>query len=376
VSRPHVAVVFGTRPEVIKLGPVIEELRRIPGEFRVTTIASGQHREMLEQALAFFGLVPDVSLRIMQDNQQLGTVTVRALDRMGRALDELRPDALLVQGDTTTAFGAALAAYYRRVPVGHVEAGLRSRDRFNPYPEEANRQMIGALAEWHFAPTARARSNLLNEGVATDRVFVTGNTVIDTLARVMAREGSALPAEVAGVDLAGARRLVLVTCHRRESFGPGFSSILAAVRAVVEKNPDVMVVYPVHPNPNVHRVAHEILGAVPRVHLVPPVDYRAFLALMKRAHVILTDSGGVQEEAPFLRKPVLVLRTTTERPEGLDAGVARLVGTDPGVIAGETQRLLDDPEAYRTMAHGASPYGDGHAAERIVQILRARVQAG
>jgi UDP-N-acetylglucosamine 2-epimerase (non-hydrolysing) len=369
----HIAVVFGTRPEVVKLGPVIQELRRAPQVFRVTVVATGQHREMLRQALTFFDIVPDVGLDIMRPDQDLFTLTARALNELRDLFDSARPDLVMVQGDTTTAFAAALAGYYARIGVAHVEAGLRSGDLSNPYPEEGNRRMISSLADWHFAPTAVAEAHLRGEGVPADRVFVTGNTVIDTLAHVLERRASLLPDTVEGLELAALPpRVLLVTCHRRESFGEDLRRIFAGLRRIVEKNPDVAIVYPVHPNPNVEGAARALLHDVPRIHLLPPVDYEAFLALMRRAHLILTDSGGVQEEAPFLNTPVLVLRTVTERPEGVAAGVARLVGTDTDQIVAETQRLLDDAAAHSEMARSVNPYGDGRAAERIVAVLRDR----
>ena len=369
----HVAVVFGTRPEVVKLGPVIQELRRAPDLFRVTVVATGQHREMLRQALTFFDIVPDVGLDIMRPDQDLFTLTARALSELRGLFDGTRPDLVMVQGDTTTAFAAALAGYYARIAVAHVEAGLRSGDLGNPYPEEGNRRMISSLAGWHFAPTTVAEAHLLGEGVPADRVFVTGNTIIDALAHVLERRGSLLPETVEGLELAAlSPRVLLVTCHRRESFGEDLRRIFSGLRRIVEKNPDVAIVYPVHPNPNVEGAARGLLQGVPRIHLLPPVDYEAFVALMRRAYLILTDSGGVQEEAPFLNKPVLVLRTVTERPEGVAAGVARIVGTDTDQIVAETQRLLDDAAAHAEMARSVNPYGDGRAAARIVGVLRDR----
>lgn len=361
--KKRILAVVGTRPEAIKMAPVILALREADwAEVRV--LATAQHRQMLDQVLDVFGIAPDIDLNIMQPNQTLPELTARLLSRLDPVLAEEAPDAVLVQGDTTTVMTVALAAFYRRIPVGHVEAGLRTGDIDNPFPEEMNRVLAGRLARWHFAPTETARANLLREGFADSAIEVTGNTVIDALMQVSRRE---LPTPIA---LPEGQRLVLVTAHRRENFGAPFASILAAIRELVERHPDIHVLYPVHPNPNVALPAHDALSGHPRITLCPPLDYLPFVAAMKQATLILTDSGGVQEEAPALGKPVLVMRGETERPEAVEAGVVRLVGCDYQTILTEAGRLLDDPTAYAAMAKGVSPYGDGHAAERIVDLLR------
>lgn len=353
----------GTRPEAIKMAPVILALKEQPwAEVRV--LATAQHRHMLDQVLNFFGIEPDIDLNIMRPNQSLTTLTARLLLDLDVVLRAEKPDAVLVQGDTTTVMTVALACFYHRIPIGHVEAGLRTWDMQNPFPEEANRVIAGKLARWHFAPTEGSRQNLLDEGVPDAEIVVAGNTVIDALLMAAAKD-----LEIA-VPLDPSKRLVLVTSHRRENFGEPFRNICRAFRTLAEANPAVQFLYPVHPNPNVKDVAHEFLAGLPNFMLCDPLDYAPFIAAMKRAYIILTDSGGVQEEAPALGKPVLVLREETERPEAVDQGVVKLVGPNYQSIVQETQRLLDDEDAYRAMARGVSPYGDGHAAERIVGVLR------
>ena len=322
---------------------------------------------MLGQVLDFFGLRPDYRLGVMLAGQSPSQVAARILERLPAVLTETRPAAVLVQGDTTTTFAAALAAFYAGVPVGHVEAGLRTWRKDSPFPEELNRQMTTLLTEWHFAPTGWARDNLLRAGVPAEKVTVTGNPVVDALQWIAARRGAA--AGPALPTVAG-RRLLLVTAHRRESFGAPFIELCQGLRDLVLRNADVELVYPVHLNPNVQQPVREILGGVERVHLLPPVDYLTLVALLQRAHLVLTDSGGIQEEAPSLGKPVLVLRETTERPEGIDAGTAKLVGTSRARIVAEAERLLHDPEAYGAMARAHNPYGDGKAGERICEVLR------
>lgn len=371
-----VLVVFGTRPEAIKLAPVVLALRRrVPVKVCVTA----QHRQMLDQVLQAFAIQPDFDLDLMQANQDLFDITANALLALRGVLKSERPQLVIVQGDTSTTFAAALAAFYAHVGVGHVEAGLRTNDKARPFPEEINRRLTSSLADWHFAPTAWARQNLLAEGVASDRIFVTGNTGIDALLAIVDNiESGTIRAPVLS-DLEariGAHRLILVTGHRRESFGAGFERICAALREIVESQPDVVVVYPVHLNPHVQEPVHRLLGDLRRLVLIAPLDYVPFVALMRRAEIILTDSGGIQEEAPSLGKPVLVMRETTERPEGVEAGVARLVGTDVRRIVDTVSTLLTDRTAYAAMATRMNPYGDGHAAERIAahvdQILRER----
>lgn len=358
----RILAVVGTRPEAIKMAPVIRALRSEPwAEVRV--LATAQHRQMLDQVLDAFAIVPDVDLDIMAPDQTLPELTARLLSRLDAVFARERPDAVLIQGDTTTVMTAAMAAFYRHIAVGHVEAGLRTGDLQNPFPEEMNRIVAGRLSRWHFAPTAGARDNLLREGFDPASVHVTGNTVIDALLEVVQREVP-LPVEVPE-----GRRMLLVTAHRRENFGAPFREVCEAVRDIADRHADVHVVYPVHPNPNVSGPAHEILSGHARIVLCPPLDYLPFVAAMKRAHLILTDSGGVQEEAPALGKPVLVMRQETERPEAVEAGVVKLVGPVREAIVAEASRLLDDPEAYARMARGVSPYGDGRAAGRIVDIL-------
>ena len=360
--KQRILCVVGTRPEAIKMAPVILALKKTSWA-RVRVLATAQHRQMLDQVLAFFDITPDIDLNIMRPNQALTTLTARLLLELDDVLRAEQPDVVLVQGDTTTVMTVALACFYHRIPIGHVEAGLRTGDIQNPFPEEANRVIAGRLARWHFAPTETSRQNLLGEGLPADQVHVTGNTVIDALLMTAARELDV------GVELDASKRLVLVTSHRRENFGEPFRSICRGLRTLAERHPDIEILYPVHPNPNVHDVAHEMLGSVSNIRLCSPLDYAPFIAALKRAYLVISDSGGVQEEAPALGKPVLVLRDETERPEAVEMGVVRLVGPHEERIVTEAQRLLDDPAAYRSMARGVSPYGDGKAAGRIVEIL-------
>ncbi len=356
----RILFVFGTRPEAIKLAPVIEELRRDPASFDVRVCVTGQHREMLAQVLDLFGIAPDIDLALMQHDQSLTDIAARVLVAMRGVLEEVAPRLVIVQGDTTTAMAAGLAAFYARVDVAHVEAGLRSGDLDAPWPEEANRRLLSVVTRFHFAPTEDAREQLLREG-AKD-VFVTGNTVIDALLRVRDVE---LP------FLSPGRRLVLVTGHRRENFGEGLESICHALADLVRDFDDVEIVYPVHLNPNVRQPVHAILGGHERVQLLDPVDYPTFVTLMKRATLILSDSGGVQEEAPSLGKAVLVMRDTTERPEAVRAGTVRLVGTSRERIVAEAGALLRDPAKLAEMAQVRHVFGDGHAARRSADLLRA-----
>lgn len=355
--------VIGTRPEAIKMAPVILALKKEPWA-NVRVLATAQHRHMLDQVNSFFDIEPDIDLNIMRHNQSLTTLTARLLFELDDVLQAEKLDAVLVQGDTTTVMTVALACFYHHIPVGHVEAGLRTWDMQNPFPEEANRVIAGKLARWHFAPTEGSRQNLLKEGVPDTEIIVTGNTVIDALLMSASKDLQL------GIELDPNKRLVLVTSHRRENFGEPFRNICRALQTLAEKNPDVQFLYPVHPNPNVKDVAHEFLAGLHNFTLCEPLDYAPFIAAMKRAYIILTDSGGVQEEAPALGKPVLVLRDETERPEAVEQGVVKLVGSNYERIVQEAQRLLDDETVYKAMAHGVSPYGDGHAAERIVKTLR------
>jgi UDP-N-acetylglucosamine 2-epimerase (non-hydrolysing) len=365
-GRRRLMIVLGTRPEAIKLAPVILGARERPEDFETVVVATGQHRELVDQVLGLFDLAVDVSLAIMQPDQRLAYVTGAVLDGVGRAVREWRPDRVVVQGDTTTAFAGALAAFYERVPVAHVEAGLRTYDRGHPFPEELNRRLISHIADDHFAPTAAARQNLLSEGVPAERIRVTGNTGIDALLLTLARHGGHR-------DLARrAGRTLLLTAHRRENHGAPLEAICRAVQALLDAFPDLRVVWPVHPNPRVSETVRARLGGHPRAELCAPLDYRAFVLAMSEADVILTDSGGVQEEAPSLGKPVLVLREATERLEGVAAGTARLVGTDERAIVEETSALLLHGDRDWRITRGRNPYGDGQAAGRILSALAGR----
>jgi UDP-N-acetylglucosamine 2-epimerase (non-hydrolysing) len=365
--RLRVLSIFGTRPEAVKMAPVI---RRLAAEPRVESVVcvTAQHREMLDQVLDLFSIRPDFDLDLMRPDQPLAELTAALFTGLDPVLREARPDWVLIQGDTTSAMAASLLAYYHRARVGHVEAGLRTGDKWQPFPEEINRRVAGAIADLHFAPTQWARQNLLHEGVSPERVIVTGNPVIDALQDVAARPYDVTRGPLATIPWE--RRVILVTAHRRENFGRPLENIFTALRTLAETYPkDIHLVYPVHLNPNVRGPAHRLLGNLPNVSLIEPLDYLPMVHLMKRAYLVVTDSGGLQEEAPALGTPVLVLREVTERPEAIEAGTARLVGTDPARILSETRRLLDDPAARQAMAHAANPYGDGHAAERIVEAL-------
>ncbi len=372
----RISVIFGTRPEAIKLAPVALALKADPA-FECSTCATGQHREMLDHALEAFGIRPDADLDLMRPGQTLAGLTARAVEALNAYLIELKPDLVLVQGDTTTVLCAALASFYNRVPVGHVEAGLRTGNMFSPWPEEANRTLTSRLAALHFAPTERARRNLLAEGIPPDIILVTGNTVIDALIMAIEkiRRNPALAETSATVPFLRdrSRRLVLITGHRRENFGAGFEAICRAISRLADMFKDVLFVYPVHLNPNVRGPVERILGGAGRenVRLIEPLPYFPFVGLMERAALILTDSGGIQEEAPSLGKPVLVMRDTTERPEAVEAGAAKLVGADTDAIVSETARLLNDGAAFPATARSANPYGDGKAAVRIVEACRA-----
>ena len=373
--RNKVIVVIGTRPEAIKLAPVVLELQRNPAHFETQICVTGQHREMLDQMLRVFGLRPDHDLAVMKSGQDLTGVTAACLTGLDQVFRQERPALVLVQGDTTTTFAAGLAAYYHHIPVGHIEAGLRTGKKFDPFPEEINRRLTTHLSDFHFAPTDVARQNLLLEGVKPEDISVTGNTVIDALLLTQARLAEEPGMSVDGLDPTDESRVILVTAHRRESFGLPFRRICEAIRAIAERRPDVLVVYPVHLNPNVQRPVREILDGVTNVKLLPPLDYVSFVACMQRAYILLTDSGGIQEEGPSLRKPVLVMRETSERPEAIAAGTALLTGTDPEAIVGAVSSLLDDPARYKQMTSRPNPYGDGHAAERVVQFLISRMSS-
>lgn len=368
--RRNVLVVFGTRPEAIKLAPLVRELRRHP-QFRTRVCATAQHRQMLDQVLRLFDITPEYDLHVMRPGQSLEDVTSRVLTGMRDVLAKERPDMVLVQGDTTTTFATSLACYYQQIPIGHVEAGLRTGNKYSPFPEEINRVLTTRLAEVHFAPTNESRRNLVKEGVNPLSVHVTGNTVIDALLHVrrrVVRESQAYRRMFPGIDFS--KRLILVTGHRRENFGEGFRSICEGIGEIAGRNPDVEVVYPVHLNPNVQTPVRELLSRYSNVHLLDPVDYDPFVFLMNESYLILTDSGGVQEEAPSLGKPVLVMRNHTERPEGVKAGTVRLVGTDKRRIVREIRRLLNDRSHYNRMSRAHNPYGDGKSCARIARILK------
>lgn len=367
-----ILVLLGTRPEVIKLAPVISALRRNTPQFETVVCATGQHREMFTQAMDGFGLKEDINLGLMTPNQTLAGMTSLAISAIDKTLDQVKPDAVIVQGDTTSAMCGALCGFYRNLVVGHVEAGLRTGDVYSPFPEEANRCVIGKVANLHFAPTQLSADNLLREGVPSSRVHVTGNTVVDALQWMRTRLPSAAPGEIPPhvATAIGQHRLLLVTGHRRESFGSGMASMCGALRRLADRFPDSAIVYPVHLNPQVQTPVRAILADHPRIHLLPPVSYGSLLWLMERATLILSDSGGVQEEAPSFGTPLLVLRDTTERPEVIDAGCAELVGTDEARILNAATRLLTDSAAYSAMANRANPFGDGLASERIVAALQ------
>lgn len=379
-------LVFGTRPEAIKMAPLVKAFQAASDSFRTLVCVTGQHREMLDQVLHIFDIQPDYDLNIMKQGQDLYDVTSRVLLGLREVLKEARPDVVLVHGDTTTSTAAALAAFYAQIPVGHVEAGLRTHNIYSPWPEEMNRQLTGRMATWHFAPTPLSRQNLLAENVAEAQITVTGNTVIDALYWVVdkikhdASLSQQLDAELqrAGYDverLSGGRKLVLITGHRRENFGDGFIHMCTAIKDLTQRYPQVDFVYPMHLNPNVRKPIHEVFGqdlsGLGNMFFIEPLEYLSFVHLMEKSHIVLTDSGGIQEEAPGLGKPVLVMRDTTERPEALTAGTVKLVGTDYDKIVSAVSTLLDDEAAYAVMSHAVNPYGDGKACGRIVDTLRA-----
>lgn len=396
----RVLLVFGTRPEAIKMCPLVKEFQKHPESFETVVCVTGQHREMLDQVLQIFDVKPDYDLNIMKQGQDLYDVTARVLTGMRDVLDTVKPDVVLVHGDTTTSMAAAMAAFYRQIPVGHVEAGLRTHNLYSPWPEEMNRQVTGRIAEYDFAPTLLSRQNLLDEGVKDEKITVTGNTVIDALHWVVKKiqDDRVLSEELRrklgkeGYNTDRERRLVLITGHRRENFGEGFISMCTAIRDLARKYPEVDFVYPMHLNPNVRKPIREVFGemadqvghdgkgggqdstVIPgstgNLFFIEPLDYLDFVYLMSRSYIVLTDSGGIQEEAPGLGKPVLVMRDTTERPEALDAGTVRLVGTDYDRIVSEVSALLDDRIHYETMSHAVNPYGDGKACSRILNKLK------
>ena len=380
-----IMLVFGTRPEAIKMAPLVKELQKYPESFRTIVCVTGQHREMLDQVLHIFGVVPDYDLDIMKQGQDLYDVTAKVLTGMRDVLKEVQPDIVLVHGDTTTSTASALAAFYQQIPVGHIEAGLRTHDIYSPWPEEMNRLITGRIATYHFSPTPLSRQNLLDEGVKETSVFVTGNTVIDALYMVVdkIKKNELLDKELedillsSGYDvnrLKNGKKIVLITGHRRENFGDGFIAICSAIKALKQKYPNVDFVYPMHLNPNVRKPIHEVFGQdlsnLGNMFFIEPLEYLSFIYLMEKSNIVLTDSGGIQEEAPGLGKPVLVMRDTTERPEALEAGTVKLVGTDYETILSEVSKLLDDEAYYECMSKAVNPYGDGMACNRIVRSIQ------
>ena len=382
IIMKNMMLVFGTRPEAIKMSPLVKEFQKYPEKFETIVCVTGQHREMLDQVLRIFDIQPDYDLNIMKQGQDLYDVTARVLTGMRDVLKETRPDIVLVHGDTTTSTAAALAAFYQQIPVGHIEAGLRTHNIYSPWPEEVNRQITGRIATYHFAPTSLSKDNLLQEGISGEQIIVTGNTVIDALYMVVEKikNDGILSCELekvlkaSGYDisrLSDGRKLVLITGHRRENFGDGFISMCKAIKSLSEKYPEVDFVYPMLFNPNVRKPIHEVFGESQRANLffIEPLEYLSFVYLMEKSAIVLTDSGGIQEEAPGLGKPVLVMRDTTERPEALEAGTVKLVGTDYDKIVNEVSGLLDSQEYYEKMSKAINPYGDGKACSRIVKAL-------
>lgn len=361
-----VICIFGTRPEAIKMAPVIRELKKFPDKYKVTTCVTAQHREMLDQVLSYFDLKSDIDLNLMRDNQSLDELTAKSITQLSVVIADVKPDLVLAQGDTTTAMAAALASFYKKVPIGHIEAGLRTNNLLNPFPEEVNRRIISIVSTYNFAPTKKAKAALLKEGINKKTIFLTGNTIVDALNMIINNKKDS---KFNFLPSGNSNKLILVTAHRRESFGKPLENICYALKEIAEKNSDVEIVYPVHLNPNVRATVYGILNNVDRVHLCPPLDYSEFICLLSRSYLVLTDSGGIQEEAPVLGKPVLVLRNETERPEGIEANVAKLVGTDPDTIIKNTEMLLRDRHAYAKMSKSTSLYGDGRASEKIVNII-------
>ncbi len=360
-----VMIIFGTRPEAIKMAPVVKEFQKYPQKFKTIVCVTSQHREMLDQVLSLFEIKPDIDLNLMQENQSLDSLTVDAVKAITVTLLDSEPDLVLVQGDTTTAMTAALSAFYQKIPVGHIEAGLRTKDIYNPFPEEVNRRIISTVTAYHFAPTQKAYETLIEEQVAKEKVFLVGNTVIDALNTIV-RDKKPVNLDF---KLPNGHRLILITAHRRENFGQPLRDIYNALKEIAKNNPAVDIIYPVHLNPNVQEPAQQMLSSQDRIHLIPPVQYRELVFLLNNCYLVLTDSGGIQEEAPAFGKPVLVMRQETERPEGIEANVAKLVGTDTNNILMQTEVLLNDTAEYEKMSKAISPYGDGKSAMRIVDII-------
>ena len=368
MEKIKLMTVFGTRPEAIKLCPLVLEMRKYPEYIQPIVAVTAQHREMLDQVLDLFGIVPDYDLNIMTSGQTLYDVTTRALMGLKPVMEEAKPDMVLVHGDTTTTFAGALAAFYAQIPVGHVEAGLRTGNKYSPYPEEMNRKLTGSIADMHFAPTGTSKANLLKENVQPESILVTGNTVIDALQTTVHSDYHFADEDFNKVFATG-HKLILMTTHRRENLGEPMRHVYRALKSVLETHEDVEAIFPVHKNPKVREIVDQELGHLSRVHLIEPMDYEPFANLMAKVDIVLTDSGGIQEEAPALGKPVLVLRDTTERPEAVEAGTVKLIGTAYEDVLRETNRLLDDEKHYRSMAEAANPYGDGKACERIIKAI-------
>ena len=372
-----ILIVFGTRPEAIKMAPLVKEFQKNTENFETRVCVTAQHREMLDQVLDLFQITPDYDLNIMQPSQDLYDVTSNILLKIKPVLEEFKPNVVLVHGDTATTFATSLASYYQKIKIGHVEAGLRTGNLYSPWPEEGNRKLTGVLTDYHFSPTETSRKNLLNEGVSESSIFITGNTVIDALQLVIKRidtdrflklniEKAIIQSGFKGID----SKYVLVTCHRRENFGKGFLNICEALKVLAEGNPDINILYPVHLNPNVRKPVNELLSNISNIKLVEPFQYEEFVYLMSKSYLILTDSGGIQEEAPSLGKPVLVMRDTTERPEAVEAGTVKLIGSDQDNIIKEVQKLLNDNGEYQKMSKAHNPYGNGNASEKILNILK------
>ena len=368
MKKLKLMTVFGTRPEAIKMCPLVLEMGKYPDYIEPIVAVTAQHREMLDQVLELFNVKPDYDLNIMASGQTLYDITTKALNGLKEVIEEAKPDMVLVHGDTTTTFAGALAAFYAQVPVGHVEAGLRTGNKYSPYPEEMNRKLTGSIADMHFAPTSTSKANLLKENVNPETILVTGNTVIDALETTVKADYEFADAEFNKIFARG-NRLILMTTHRRENIGEPMRNVYKALRKVLETHADVEAVFPVHKNPKVREIVQEELGGLDRVHLIEPMDYEPFANLMGKVDIVLTDSGGIQEEAPALGKPVLVLRDTTERPEAVDAGTVKLIGTEYEDVLRETNLLLDDAEHYKKMAEATNPYGDGKACERIIRAI-------
>ena len=367
MRKKKIALIMGTRPEAIKMAPIVFALKQRSNDIDIVVIATAQHRQMLDQVLSLFNIVPDVDLNLMRPNQSLNDLTCSVLQLMQKTLEDVKPDLLMVQGDTTTVFAASVAACYLKIPVAHVEAGLRSHDLHNPFPEEANRRLTSTLTQIHLAPTPLAKQKLLNEGIKEEDVFVTGNTVVDAMSTLLDAPFSFQGSPIENLPL-DQHRVILVTSHRRESLGDDLKNTCLALKEIVQRFPDVLIVYPVHLNPNVRETVMEILSGIDRVVLTEPLDYLCFLNLMRNVHIIVTDSGGVQEEAPTLKKPLLVLRKLTERPEAFNAGLSKIIGTSTDKIVKEVSVLLHDNKAYQAMI-GNNPFGDGKASERIAELV-------